>query len=87
MFGLPVINVGDRQKGRERGANVVQVPNVAEAVIAALDELGPTPQRHPPNTSYGDGRAGPRVAAVLVDALQIDHLRRKMPPLAGEMGE
>jgi UDP-N-acetylglucosamine 2-epimerase len=35
-FGLPVINVGTRQTGRERAANVIDVPLDTEAVRGAL---------------------------------------------------
>ena len=66
LFGLPVINVGERQAGRERGANVTDVPNDADAVTAALDRLGPTPVRAKPGTPYGAGGAGPKVADVLL---------------------
>ena len=31
-FGLPVVNIGDRQKGRVRGENVIDVPCAAEAI-------------------------------------------------------
>ena len=66
LFGLPVINVGARQGGRERGANVVDVPNRADAVIAALDRLGPMPARAAAATPYGSGGAGPKVADVIL---------------------
>jgi UDP-N-acetylglucosamine 2-epimerase len=66
-FGLPVIDVGDRQRGRERGANVESVPADAAAVGAALDCLAAAPVRRPPDSPYGDGRAGARVAQVLID--------------------
>lgn len=69
LFGLPVIDVGDRQKGREHGVNVMHVSNTAAAVIAALDRIGAVPDRFPAGTPYGDGAAGPRVAAALVAAL------------------
>jgi UDP-hydrolysing UDP-N-acetyl-D-glucosamine 2-epimerase len=69
LFGLPAINVGDRQKGRERGGNVVDVPNDAEAVGRALDRLGSVPERLAVSSPYGDGQAGPRVASVLLAAL------------------
>ncbi len=69
MFGLPAINIGDRQKGRERGANVIDVPNDAAEIVAALDRLGPCPKRTVAGSPYGDGAAGPRVALVL-DELQ-----------------
>ncbi|MDD9929667.1 MAG: UDP-N-acetylglucosamine 2-epimerase [Rhodospirillaceae bacterium] len=62
LFGLPAVNVGDRQKGRERGANVIDVPNDAARVESALDRLGSCPDRGPSVSPYGDGAAGPRVA-------------------------
>ena len=65
LFGLPVVNVGDRQKGRERGRNVIDVANDAEALIAVLDGLGASPAKFPAQTLYGDGHAGKRVAAVI----------------------
>lgn len=66
LFGLPVINVGARQRGRERGANVVDVPSRADAVISALDRLGPMPLRAAPGSPYGAGGAGPKVADVIL---------------------
>lgn len=65
LFGLPVVNVGDRQKGRERGANVVDVPSDATKVREALERLSRTPARFPAGTPYGDGRAAPRIADVV----------------------
>lgn len=70
LFGLPAINVGDRQKGRERGGNVIDVANLAEAVGRALDRLGARPARLALESPYGDGKAGPRVARALVSAVQ-----------------
>lgn len=35
-FGLPVVNIGDRQKGRERGANVLDVPCDVAAICEAM---------------------------------------------------
>ena len=35
-LGLPAINVGDRQLGRLRGENVIDVPADADAIAAAL---------------------------------------------------
>jgi len=41
-FGLPVVNIGDRENGRERAANVIDVPTVqdeiADAIRKALSE-------------------------------------------------
>lgn len=64
-FGTPVINVGDRQRLRERNVNVTDVPTEAGALHAALREA----VRHgvwPCGNRYGDGRAGERIAQWLL---------------------
>jgi GDP/UDP-N,N'-diacetylbacillosamine 2-epimerase (hydrolysing) len=66
-FGTPVVNVGDRQRGRERGKNVVDVPfdvgRIARAVRRAVrNGRGATPDKSHP---YGGGGAGKRIARVL----------------------
>ena len=76
LFGLPVINVGDRQKGRERGGNVLDVPNNVHAVVAALDRLSAEVHRFPAGTPYGDGSAGPRVADAVAAYLQFPERKR-----------
>jgi UDP-hydrolysing UDP-N-acetyl-D-glucosamine 2-epimerase len=35
-FGLPVVNIGDRQQGRPRAANIIDVPRQAEAILAGI---------------------------------------------------
>lgn len=63
FLGLPAINVGSRQTGRERGPNVTDVPHDREAIKdAILREAG---KRYPSSTLYGDGHAGERIAEVL----------------------
>src|SRR5690606_33694300 len=66
-IGLPAVNVGPRQNGRERAANVVDVQtasvdSLSDAITQAL-RLRPNPTAHP----YGDGRTGQRIAATLAD--------------------
>jgi UDP-hydrolysing UDP-N-acetyl-D-glucosamine 2-epimerase len=61
-LGTPTVILGTRQRGRERGPNV----------LANLDRIGwpgiqqalnsPKPE---PSTLYGDGQAGPRIARIL----------------------
>lgn len=63
-LGLPVVNVGTRQDGRDRGPNVIDVPHDRDAVAQAIREQcnrGPYPR----SELYGDGRAGLRIAALL----------------------
>jgi UDP-N-acetylglucosamine 2-epimerase len=38
FLGVPAVNVGSRQQGRERGRNVIDVPHDRAAIAAAIDE-------------------------------------------------
>ncbi|HEX2860299.1 MAG TPA: UDP-N-acetylglucosamine 2-epimerase, partial [Lacunisphaera sp.] len=63
-FGLPVLNIGDRQHGRERNENTVDLPPTYTAVRdAALHALAGG--RRPIRNVYGDGRAGDRILEFL----------------------
>lgn len=64
--GVPVVNVGPRQAGRERPGNVIDCAYGQAAVRAALIKAlgrGAGRRRHP----YGDGRTGPKVAQILAE--------------------
>ena len=77
MFGLPVINVGDRQKGRERGANVIDVPSDPAAILGALDRVASDGVRVARGTPYGDGAAAPRVAVMLREVTGVRNVPTK----------
>jgi len=67
-FGLPVVNVGSRQRGRLRGANVIDVEPSREDILRGI-EAAQAPvfrarARAAPNP-YGDGHAAPRIIDVL----------------------
>lgn len=61
-FGLPVVDVGERQAGRLRGANVLNCPADATAVSRSINAV--FGQRFDVSTVslYGDGRAAERIA-------------------------
>lgn len=63
FLGLPAVNIGTRQSGRERGPNVVDVPHDRDAIKAAIEAQAG--KRHPESHLYGDGHAGERIADVL----------------------
>ena len=63
-LGLPVVNVGDRQFGRERSANVTDVPAKAAPVSRAIKAALASGRKVWRNV-YGDGRAGERITALL----------------------
>jgi UDP-N-acetylglucosamine 2-epimerase len=69
-FRLPAVNVGERQTGRVRPANVIDTPidrpQIAAAVRKAMDPRfrdGLADLVNP----YGDGRAAERILSVLRD--------------------
>ena len=71
-FGLPTVNIGKRQDGRVRGANVIDcVPN-AEAIRLALDKaLDPEFRRKVSGTVNpyrGNRAAAPQIVGVLANA-------------------
>ena len=61
VFGLPVVNVGERQKGRESGRNVSHVVNDASNVSSAIEQVLQTGRRITDMT-YGSGAAGAAIA-------------------------
>ena len=67
-FGLPVVNIGTRQDGRERGRNVIDASHdrvaIGEAIRTAVSadfEIGLMGLTN----LYGDGHAGERIARAL----------------------
>ena len=68
-FGLPVVNIGSRQKGRERAENVMDVGYDKEEIKAAIkkalyDEDFKEKVKKCKNP-YGNGKAGVRIAEIL----------------------
>ena len=67
-FQLPVVNIGDRQKGRLRAKNVIDVSGQSDAIRVAINQgLSMTFQTSLKDlvNPYGDGRAAQRVVDVL----------------------
>src|SRR6266446_1626792 len=67
-FGLPVVNVGSRQRGRLRGANVIDVEPSREDILRGIETAQALPFRARVRAAanpYGDGHAAPRIVDVL----------------------
>jgi UDP-hydrolysing UDP-N-acetyl-D-glucosamine 2-epimerase len=64
-LGLPAVNIGSRQTGRDRGCNVVDVDYDRREIVAAIRRQTAN-GRYPIDTLYGDGQAGERIADLLV---------------------
>ncbi|HEX2830030.1 MAG TPA: UDP-N-acetylglucosamine 2-epimerase [Burkholderiales bacterium] len=63
-LGLPVVNVGSRQSGRERSGNVIDVPAERVAIAGGLAEALKRGRRDYVNV-YGDGHASERIVKLL----------------------
>lgn len=64
FLGVPAVNVGSRQNGREHSSNVVHAPYKAETIercIRSQIDHG----RYPRSTLFGNGNAGKLIADVL----------------------
>jgi len=69
-FGLPVVNVGDRQQGRQRGVNVVDCSATESDVRAAMEcASAPSFRQQAKDTPspFGDGRAAERILKGLAE--------------------
>ncbi len=66
-LGVPAVNIGTRQDGRERGPNVIDVGYDRAAIVAGVRHQQAMPR---PGSSplYGDGNAGQRIAALVAES-------------------
>ena len=75
-FGLPVINIGTRQSGRERGRNVIDVwydRNRIEEAIRRQLSYG----RYPVEQIYGDGTAGKKISEILA-SIELPDIQKRI---------
>jgi UDP-N-acetylglucosamine 2-epimerase (non-hydrolysing)/GDP/UDP-N,N'-diacetylbacillosamine 2-epimerase (hydrolysing) len=82
-FGLPVVDIGMRQQGRERGANVLTVPAETEKIVSALERALSAKFRGPlrgMTNPYGGGNAAQTIARVLT-TVDLGRLLVKQPAL------
>jgi UDP-hydrolysing UDP-N-acetyl-D-glucosamine 2-epimerase len=75
-FGVPVVNVGTRQNGRERGSNVIDVSCDRHAIAEGI-RMQLSNGRYPPECVYGDGHAGQRIADIL-SRVDISRVQKKI---------
>jgi GDP/UDP-N,N'-diacetylbacillosamine 2-epimerase (hydrolysing) len=69
-FGTPVVNVGNRQRARERNHNTIDCASDRGAIAAALSQ-SLVHGRYPASNVYGDGKSGARITQLLA-TLPID---------------
>jgi UDP-hydrolysing UDP-N-acetyl-D-glucosamine 2-epimerase len=67
FLGVPAVNIGSRQLGRQRGKNVIDVAHQPEEIATAV-RTHLKRGRYPSEDIYGDGHAGRRIAEILARA-------------------
>jgi len=65
--GVPAVNIGTRQQGRDRADNVMDAAYDRRAIVAAVQKQL-AHGRYSSNHLYGDGGAGGRIAQILVES-------------------
>lgn len=64
FLGIPCVNIGSRQKDRERGNNVIDVDCNKELILSAIKKQLKK-GRYDPNYLYGSGEASDKIANIL----------------------
>ena len=64
FLGVPAVNIGTRQTGRDRGPNIIDAPYDRHAIVDAIRRQL-AHGRYAADHLYGDGKAGGRVADIL----------------------
>jgi UDP-N-acetylglucosamine 2-epimerase (non-hydrolysing)/GDP/UDP-N,N'-diacetylbacillosamine 2-epimerase (hydrolysing) len=81
--GTPAVNIGNRQKGRERGDGVLdasyEVSRIINTIHKAL-ELKKTQKGEPFSSPYGMSGVGKRVAAAIAELISDERLLQKQIP-------
>ena len=67
FIGVPAVNIGSRQMGRERGKNVIDTDDDREQILDGIRQHLQN-GHYPPDAIYGDGHAGERIAAILAQS-------------------
>jgi len=74
FLGVPGVNIGTRQLGRERGLNITDVDPDRGQIVDAI-RMQVKHGHYPSEPIYGDGKAGTRIAAILENAKLNIHKR------------
>ncbi len=68
-FRVPVVNIGNRQRGRPQASNILNCPTDQAAITSAIRTVLTDPAFRAASAKavnpYGDGRSGPRICEIL----------------------
>jgi UDP-N-acetylglucosamine 2-epimerase (non-hydrolysing)/GDP/UDP-N,N'-diacetylbacillosamine 2-epimerase (hydrolysing) len=86
-FALPVVNVGMRQQGRERGPNILDAEATVDSILTQLSLARRPAFRESLRTIeniYGDGHAAERIVSVLTSTSLDALLHKRAQPIPTE---
>jgi UDP-hydrolysing UDP-N-acetyl-D-glucosamine 2-epimerase len=66
FLGVPAVNIGNRQSGRDRGPNIIDTGYSTEEILQAIQQHLSN-GKYPSADLYGDGKSGPRIANILAE--------------------
>ena len=75
-LNVPSVDIGDRQKGRERASSVFNTPAERNAIVAAISKAA-IHGRQPTVSPYGDGESSQRFADVIAAVPNFRELLKK----------
>lgn len=75
VFGVPAVNIGDRQAGRLMAKTVISCRNSKDEILEAMRKAKTAERR--PSYLYGDGHASEKIAEALKQFLKKDHVNLK----------
>lgn len=78
-FKIPVVNIGIRQKNREKGSNVIDVDHNSNLIYDAINKIinSKTKQKQKTGYIYGNGNASKKIVNILETILINDKLIQK----------
>tara|TARA_B100000963_G_C22605225_1_gene662153 strand:- start:779 stop:1954 length:1176 start_codon:yes stop_codon:yes gene_type:complete len=65
FLGVPAVNIGTRQTGREVGKNIINVDYDEKKILKAIDKQLRRNRKFASSKIYGDGNAGKYIASIL----------------------
>lgn len=88
-FVLPALNIGTRQRGRERGDNVIDVnycrTEIKTAIFKALHDEEFRKRMRDSKNPYGDGKSGKKIADILEKiSINEDLLQKRVLPKSSD---
>ena len=65
FIGTPCINLGDRQKDRERGPNVIDIYELTEGLLSDAIDKHLKSGKYLSSDIYGDGKAAEKMISII----------------------